>query len=213
MNKFLIATGTALAVLGTLGFTSRAEATPLRLEYAVEDIGNGLFDYDFRLSVDNNDNTYAVGQGWRWIIFGDANYLSSTPLTDWQGDLSQSSPWISLFSTTVGGHNGPTLYGPGPSVLSNWIPTGIGDYLKWSGTSTANLAQGSLLFSTLAGTLNNAVPADFDVAYRVSSFDSKSVPEPASVLGLLAISVFGITSLKLNKKQISSEISNQEISN
>jgi hypothetical protein len=202
MNKYLVATGTLLAVLGTLNFTGRAEATPLRLEYTVQNSGGGLFDYDFRLSVDNNDGSYVAGQGWRWIIFGDADQ-SPSPLTNWVGDLSQSSPWISFFSTSSGGHNGPTLSGPGSSVLSYWVPTGVGDFLKWSGTSTADLGQGSLLFSTLAGTLNSGVPADFNVAYRVQSFDSTSVPEPASLLGLLALGVFGTTSLKFSQKKTS----------
>jgi hypothetical protein len=202
MRNYLVATGTVLAVLGTLSFTGRAEATPLRLDYTVQNTGGGLFDYDFRLSVDNNDGSYVPGQAWRWIIFGDAD-RSASPLTNWEGDLSQSSPWISLFSSSSGGHNGPTLIGPGPSVLSYWVPTGVGDFLKWSGTSTADLAQGNLLFSTLAGTLNNGVAANFNVANRVQSFDAKSVPEPASVLGLLALGVFGTTSLKLSKKQTS----------
>lgn len=178
-----------------LSITSPIQATPLRLDYTVEDLGGGLFDYDFRLVVDNNDESYAPGQVWNWIIFGDIPGTSGntpSPLTNWVGDLSNSSPFITSFSSSGGGHNGPTIYGTDDeftnSVLAVWRPNGVGDSLQWSGTSTANLLQGDLLFSTLQARLSESPPvdfgvrADFEVANRVSSLEPETVPEPSTIL-------------------------------
>ena len=185
-----IATTTVLA----LSITSPIQATPLRLDYTVEDLSGGLFDYDFRLVVDNNDESYAPGQGWSWIIFGDIPGTSgntSSPLTNWVGDLSNSSPFITSFSNSGGFHNGPTIYGTDDeltnSVFAVWKPNGVGDFLQWSGTSTANLLQGDLLFSTLQARLSESPPVDFgvranfEVANRVNSLEPETVPEPASI--------------------------------
>jgi hypothetical protein len=130
------------------------------LQYCVQDLGGGLFQYQFWLTVDNNDGTFQPGQGWRWFIWGDANG-SPSPLTNWVGDPASLpvGPWT-FYTSSGGGHNGPTF----GDVLAYWQPPFQGATLTWRGTSTANLGQGDLLFSTLAGTLGGGVGANFEVA-------------------------------------------------
>ena len=53
-----------------LGLTAVAQATPLRLDYSVTDLGGGLYDYNFILVLDNNDSSWAAGQNFNWIIWG-----------------------------------------------------------------------------------------------------------------------------------------------
>jgi hypothetical protein len=153
---------------------SAAVASPLRLEYAVVDLGGGMYDYTFELIVDNNDGTFVPGNGWCWIIFGD-QMSADTNLTNFVGDLSDlpAGPYTQ-YQTSGGFHNGPTLGpiviedppGSGNFVFVYWVPSGVGDSICWGGTSTANLADGSLLFSTLLVT-GGAVGADFQVARRI----------------------------------------------
>jgi hypothetical protein len=188
MKKDLfIGLATLLFIVGVACFS---QATPLTLNYSVSDLDSG-YDYEFDLVLDNNDASWTVGQGWRWLIFGD-QASSPSPLTDFIGDLSDLpiGLWTS-YSTSGGSHNGPTL----SYVLDYWIPTSIGDTLSWSGTSTANLAQGELLFSTLAGTLNGAVVANYEIANRTS------VPEPATMLlfGTGIAGLLGIRRKRSNK--------------
>jgi hypothetical protein len=190
MNIKMLKTVFALLALTISGVSN---ATPIALNYEVSDIGGGLLNYEFSLSLDNNDNSWAAGQGWRWFIFGDGG-SNLSPLTDFVGDASDLpvGPW-SGYTNTSGGYNGPTLN----SVLDYWIPVAIGEVLTWSGTSTANLAQGELLFTTLAGTLNGAVAADLDVANRVEP--STDVPEP-STLAIFALGLMVLASRRFMKK-------------
>jgi hypothetical protein len=179
---------------------SPAQAASLNLNYTVENLTDGWFNYSFQLKVDNTDNSYVFGQAWGWIVFGDTPFPLSPnlgTLPNWVGDLSKSSPWIASFGGTGGGHNGPDLYGnPGNSILTWWTPSDVNDYLYWSGKSTANLPQGELLFSTL-NTLNGATPANFKVANEV---DSLAVPEPLTVFGsILGLGVLG--AVKRKRKQ------------
>jgi hypothetical protein len=202
-KKILIAGGTTLFTLGTVNMISPAQAASLNLNYTVENLTNGWFNYSFQLKVDNTDNSYVPGQAWDWIIFGDtpsptSPNLGEGTLTNWIGDLSKSSPWITSFTNSWGIHNGPTLLGiPNISVSNLWIPSDVNDYLYWSGKSTANVPQGELLFSTLI-TSKGAIAADFKVADQVDSF---AVPEPLTVFG----SIFGLGVLgavKRKRKQL-----------
>lgn len=205
-KRISIAGGTALFALGTVNMISPAQAASLNLNYTVENLTDGWFNYSFQLKVDNIDNSYVPGQAWRWIIFGDVpgkdngegNFYAPSNLSNWVGDLSKSSPWVAFFGWSFGGHNGPTLDGNSDiPVLTWWIPSDVNDYLYWSGKSTAKLQQGELLFSTLAGTLNGATPADFKVANEV---DSLAVPEPLTIFGsILGFGVLG--AVKRKRKQ------------
>lgn len=174
-----------LAPLATLAMVlgvgaQHASASPMRLDYSVTPAGGGLYNYDFTLTLDNNDNSWAAGQGFGWLIFGDAAFPGPSPLADFTMTSSfPVGPWTYL-SGSSGGHNGPTF----GFVLDNWVPTGVGDQLTWSGTSSANLGQGELLFSFLVGT-NGTVRPNFQEA---NLLQPSAIPEPASlaVFGFLA---------------------------
>jgi hypothetical protein len=172
---------TALALpIVAIALSSTASATPLRLDYIVTPLGGGIYNYDFTFVVDNNDGSYANGQTFRWFVIGDS-LPGPSPLTNFVGDPNsyQNAPYTG-FGQTSGGHNGPDLQ----PVLTDWVTNGVGDFFSFSGTSTADLPQGDLLWSNVTnGSTNPGVRGDFEVANRV--------PEPAS-LSLLALAGLGL---------------------
>ncbi len=134
-----------------MGLAASAGATPLKMEYCVTPAG-ALFEYKITLTLDNNDGSWAPGQGWGWIMFGDMMETQPplppavSPLNDFVMNPASFpiGPYTKLTSTG-GLHNGPTL---GP-IQNLWVPNAIGDKLEWTGTSASNLAQGQMLWSNL----------------------------------------------------------------
>jgi hypothetical protein len=49
--------------------------------YSIVDNGDGTYSYGFDLVLDNNDGSWQAGQGFDWIIFGDAQNMPS-PFAD-----------------------------------------------------------------------------------------------------------------------------------
>ncbi|RJP38602.1 MAG: hypothetical protein C4547_04290 [Phycisphaerales bacterium] len=143
--------------LGALIVPAAVAQPQILLAYDYVDIGGGRFEYEFELSLDDR---WSPGMGWRWFIFGDCRSCPS-PLTSFVGDPNDLpiGPWTA-YGSSGGGHNGPTLH----YVLDYWIPQSQDEKLNWSGTSTAALDEPALLYSTIAGTVGGATPADFAVA-------------------------------------------------
>ncbi len=167
---------------------SNLQATPLRMDYTVQDLGSSLYRYDFSLILDNNDDSWNSGEGWGGVVFGD--HVTSSPLTNFVGDTSSlpAGPWTS-FGLCSGSHNGYILL----EMDAYWNPAAYGETITWSGSSTADLAQGELLFSTVDH-IHDPVTADFEVANRVASSPNDPVPEPATMLlfgsGLAGLAAF-----------------------
>ncbi len=156
-----------LSMCAALAMTAgTASATPLRLDYCVTALGPNSFRYTFTLTLDNHDNSWVAGQGWRWLIYGDIANNTPSPLTNWVGDPSSLpiGPWT-FYTTSGGGHNGPTL----GDVLTYWVPPAVGASLTWQGTSDSLVQEPNVLFSTLAGTLGGGIAADFEVAHMLPS--------------------------------------------
>ena len=172
----------------------KIQASPISLNYTVTDLGGGLYDYGFTLTLDNHDGSFAVGQGWTWITFGDVQG-APTNLTDFTFDQNDFPVGVFTDGTfSFGGHNGPTLL-LGNSNVVYWMPTTVGSFLQWSGTSTANLGQGSLAFSTLI-TTGGALAANFETG-TLGPVVSQ-VPDTGSVATLL---VLGFATLGLRRRR------------
>lgn len=177
---------TVALLLAILFLPIHAKATPLVLEYDVTEISPGLFDYEFQLVLDNNDGAWTPGQDAGWVIFGDAE-SSASPISDFACDPTDFpvGPWT--FCTQSGGfHNGPTL---GP-VVDVWVPSFVGDFVSWSGTSANLIPEGQLLWSALLGSLR----VEFQTAVLgLSDLRSNDIPAPTPLavlgLGLLGLGV------------------------
>ncbi len=163
-----------LSLAATLALPLAAQASPITLNYSIT--GNTSYTYEFTLKLDNHDSSWAAGQNFNWFIFGDS--LAGTPLTNFVGDPSSLpiGPFTS-YTTSSGGHNGPTFLDYVNGSFTGWVPNAVGDTLHWKGTSTASLGQGQLLWSNLAGNGRNA---NFEVGVL------NAVPEPETYGMLLA---------------------------
>ncbi len=150
-----------------------AMATPLTLNYSVNTVNASTFTYSFDLVLDNHDNSWRAGQDFNWFVFGDAQARTS-PLQSFAANASSfpSGPFDHA-QTTSGFHNGPTLIN-----FPGWTPLALGEKIHWTGTASASLGQGQLLFSNLIG---SGVHADFATANLVTA-----VPEPETYAMMLA---------------------------
>jgi len=186
---------TGLVFVLLFGMLGRSEATPLTMHYQLTDLGSSQYRYDFTLTLDNHDATWAAGQEWDWIIFGDNDLADTRNGFDTNGGAAGGLDWttltfappISLITSTTLGHNGPTLQ-IGPSVLlPGWAPTTIGESLTWSGTSGVFIPNGELVWSAL-----ETGPSKPNVNFELASgtLAPTSVPEPASLL-LLGTGLLG----------------------
>ncbi len=119
---------------------------PLKLEYTVTpQPATSNFKYDFALKVDNSGNTYAAGQGWGFIVFGHDVANVSPSLTAFSATTAAPSPFTS-FGTTSSGYSLTPLFG------TYWQPATVSSQITWSGTSTADVPQGQLLFDAFTAT-------------------------------------------------------------
>lgn len=170
---------------GVLGFGTLANAAPLTMQYQVNPIGGGLYQYDFTLTLDDHDSSWLAGQEWDWIIFGQNdsgdNYNGFDPdgsgaaTPDW-ATLSFSAP-ITGVTTSYGGYNGPTLEISGSVTLPGWNPAAVGEFLSWSGTSSLLIPNGELYWSAIN---TKDTPLVFDeLAVAVSG--PAAVPEPGTL--------------------------------
>jgi hypothetical protein len=162
-------------------------AAPISMSYKKTSGHDGLYLYDFRLTLDNSDGSWMLGQWWDWIMFGDndagGNYRGFDP----DGDTASEPPpyWSTIsadpvihhFGNSVGGHNGPSLFFSMYVGSNGWMPTVIGENINWSGSSVIDIPDGGMMWSALV-TNPRANYIEFAVANRVPS----PVPEPAGLL-------------------------------
>jgi len=168
-------------LLALITLCNAANADLISLEYVKTNLGSGGHQYDLKLTLTNEDNSYAPGQGWNWIVFGDVP-SGTSPLSDFVL-LGETFPNPDLnFSSSAGGHNGPTFIDSINIATNGWIPNFVGDFVTWSGTSASDIPDGSLLFSTLIA-FNGANNANFQIA--------NAVPEPSS-LGMISAALTGL---------------------
>ena len=165
---------TIASILLSCSVASLASAqtpTPLAMSYAVTPVPGG-FNYEFTLSLTNTSGTWSAGQGFGWVIWGDAQGTTS-PINDFVGDPADLpvGPFV-CYSGSSGHHNGPTFcvgHDAGSGfALDYWVPAAIGDSLRWSGTSATDLPNGQMLWSNLIAN-GGATYSEWNIATREGS--------------------------------------------
>lgn len=152
-------------------------ATPLTLSYQVTNLGSS-YQYDFNLVLDNHDNSWAAGEQWDWLVFGDrvggGSNAEAIKCVDWT--------WISLAAGSTstcssGAHQGNTLgLGGNGVILPGWSPTAVGQSLSWSGKTSTLVSPDNMYWSSLI-TGGGAQTVQFEKAKNTAN-----LPEPASLL-------------------------------
>lgn len=177
----------ALTVLGT----SQALATPFSLDYILTDLG-GSYQYDFVLTLDNNDGSHTAGDSYDWFAIGSGAKPDGTNITSPFAEGSSfftsiPSGWSA--GTASGFHDGPYL-AFGASVSTPYWAPNLGDSIAFTGVSATQVNDGELYFAFLSSSPFNQSSNDSFVANRI---DPNVVPLPAGLpllagaLGLLAL--------------------------
>ncbi|WP_085315259.1 PEP-CTERM sorting domain-containing protein [Derxia lacustris] len=175
LSRRLTALALALASSGAFAAT-----TPLSLNYTVDTLTSGLYQYSFNLVLSNASGSWTSGQQWDWLVIGDSNATHPGGFgSDWTW-TSVASGTYGTISTGSNGHSGPTVGVGVSALLPGWTPSAVGDSLSWSGTSSVLLPAGSLYWSALAAG-GGASTVQFAVANQISA-----VPEPTSAALVMA---------------------------
>ncbi len=157
-------TNRLLGAAAGLAFSSATLASsPISLTYKVTPLADGRFHYRFTLELTNQDHSWAHGQSFGWLVFGDGAGQPS-PLADFEGDISSLvwGPWA-RFHETAGYNNGPSL----GRVRDMWRPYAVGESISWEGTSRADQRGGELRWSFLI-TEGRAGPIELESARLVT---------------------------------------------
>lgn len=193
-----IAAAVSAATL-VLSSVSAHASTPLTLDYSITPSG-GLFDYQFTLTLDNNDASWTPGQTWNWIIFGDRSpgYPSPSGFCPNSSECPQNAlftPPPGFTATSSEGYSqGPTLAYGGDVAGPGWQPSGVGDAITWSYTSQYNLGA-TLTFSSLV-TTGGAQLFEFEPGHLIAT---AAVPEPATwTMLILGLGMIGFVARRRN---------------
>ena len=177
---------------------SIANATPFLVEYTVTDLG-GSYRYDFKVTLDNNDASWAAGQVFDWFSFG--NQDPETGSGGAFGDpVFLSSPAFFRETSSSGGLNGPTLCDStaGPSCAfddGGYVPTALNEMFTFSIAASTFLGAGELFWSNLSASAGNTATREIAVFNGLVS----DVPLPAGAL-LFLTGFGGVIAARSRKK-------------
>ncbi len=180
-----------LVLLLTFFSFNYAQATPLRVDFSVTDIGSGYYQYDFTFILDNNDSSWISGNSWDWLIFGDRSSGNTGP-SPFRPSGSFDWIWLSgdadILGFSSGGREGPLSCFVSNCGVSDggWTPTAVGDSFSGSGKSTIFI-QGDVYWTALQAS-NGATTAHQQEANRV--------PLP-STLAIFALALMVLAARKL----------------
>lgn len=180
----------AFAILCFIG--AGANASPFRLDYVKTQDG-AFFNYDFRLTVDNNDGSFFPGFEIDMLVVGDTQ-LAPSPFSEGAAFFTVLPPGAGA-TTVTGFHNGPTIGFVDGTVIGDFLAfAAIGDFVEFSGRSSANVADGNLHWAYLQG---DFVDNAFETANEVASLGVTTVPLPAGLplLGA-ALAVLGVKAFR-----------------
>lgn len=182
-----VISGVTVAVAALGASLSVAAATPFTVDYTVTDLG-GSYQYDFTVTLDNNDGSWVAGQQFDWFSFGNQD-----PETGAGGAFIDpvfvDYPSGATATSSTGGLNGPTLCDGNCTLDDGAYEPSLNEMFSFSIAASAFLGAGDLLWSNLQASAGNTA------ARVVANFNGliSEVPLPAGAFlfltGLGALSV------------------------
>lgn len=195
----------SLALAGILAATPlMSSAIPLSLDYAINSLGAGQYRYDFTLTLDNNDGSWAPGMQFDWIVFGNrkGSYQADSgfcPSGCSAAAVQAATSGLDAGFTanaSGGGHQGPMIqFGSGPT-LPGWAPS-LGDFTDWSYTSDIYLPAGELYFGVVISAGGSGYGSSFFLANDLNApaAPAAAVPEPGA-LSLAGLALAGLAAAR-----------------
>jgi hypothetical protein len=189
-----------LSALLCVGVTSVANSTPFRLDYSITDFGTPTlrYQYDFTLTLDNNDGSWVAGQSFGIFFIGDKIcVLPCSTDTNGGGAFGSNtdvvfgvieSSWIGGYALGFGydllQHSGPSIRAKhinpaGEAVGGPYVPLSIGEIVTFSLISKTFLGSGSLLWSNFP---SDGLPGQIDASFEAGHLsDLTVVPSPVPI--------------------------------
>ncbi|WP_424965782.1 hypothetical protein [Dinoroseobacter sp. S375] len=186
----------------TVCFATASHAVPLRLNYDVEALDNGLFAYDFEVRTTIEDGDFLPGMTFNWFVIG-VGVLGAASAFAEGADFFHDTPDGARAGVSSGFVNGPELCFNGSCITPGWTPTTVGESFSFKGISQS-LVQASEFDWTF---LHMTSPLDGQTTQQLQIIggddpddNTAPIPLPAPIL-LLGASLAGLAGASRLRKR------------
>ncbi|WP_424971089.1 hypothetical protein [Dinoroseobacter sp. S76] len=176
----------------SVSFATASHAVPLRLNYDVSPLDNGLFEYDFEVRTTIDDGDFLPGMSFNWFVIGVGVMGVASAFAE-GADFFQDTPDGTRAGTASGFVNGPELCFNGSCITPGWTPTTVGESFSFRGISESFVEHSEFdwTFLHMTSPVDDQNTQQLQIIDPDNNTDPAPVPLPAPIL-LLGAGIAGL---------------------
>ncbi|MEM1077866.1 MAG: VPLPA-CTERM sorting domain-containing protein [Pseudomonadota bacterium] len=184
----------------SVSFATASHAVPLRLNYDVELLDNGLFEYDFEVRTTIEDGDFLPGMSFNWFVLG-VGVLGAASVFAEGADFFRDTPDGTRAGVSSGFVNGPELCFNGSCITPGWTPTSVGESFSFRGVSETLVDHSEFdwTFLHMTSPLDGQTVQQLQIINPDNNTQPSPIPLPAPIL-LLGAGIAGLAAAARRRK-------------